>query len=112
MTSHSLKIKRFDSENSSTVVDVNQAASVGLDLGIHRCQTRLTGGLSIVPMSRFVQRMPVPMPVSKGLAQPAQRSRWPRETDLWVFRSSIFRHNLEIVGQVVEVRFVDGFRSN
>ena len=101
MASHSLKIKRCGSKNSSPVVDVKQAASVGLDLDIHRCQTRLTDGLSIVPLSRFVQRMPVPIPVSKGLVQPAQRSRWPKETYLWVFQSSIFSRNPKIVLQVV-----------
>ena len=101
MASHTLKIKRCSSKNSSRVVDVKQAASVGLDLGVHRCQTRLTDGLSIVPLSRSVQLMPVPMPVSKGLAQPAQRSRWPKETGLWVFRSSIFSRHLKILRQVV-----------
>ena len=93
MIVHHFKIKRCGFKNSSPDVDVKQAASVGLDLGIHRCQTRLTGGLSIVPLSRFVQRMPAPTPVSKDLAQPAQRSRWPKETGLWVFQSSIFRHH-------------------
>ena len=74
MASHALKIKRCSYKNSSRVVAVKQAASVGLDLDIYRCQSRLTGGLSIVPLSRSVQRMPVPMPVSKGSVQPAQRS--------------------------------------
>ena len=97
MSSHHLKIRRCGFKNSSLVVDAKQAGSVGLDLGIHRCQTRLTEGLSIVPLSRFVQRMPGLMPVSKGLAQPAQRSRWPKETGLWVFQSSIFSRHLEIV---------------
>ena len=88
-------------KNSSPVVDVDQAAAVGLDFDIHRCQTRLTGGLSIVPLSRFVEQMPVPMPISKGLAQPAQRSGWPKETGLWVFQSLIFRHHFKIVLEVV-----------
>ena len=87
--------------NASIFIDAKQAGSVGLDLDIHRCQIRLTDGLSIVPLSRSVQLMPVPMPVSKGLAQPAQRSRWPKETGLWVFQSSIFSRRLEIVRQVV-----------
>jgi hypothetical protein len=87
--------------NASIFIDAKQAGSVGLDLDIHRCQIRLTGGLSIVPLSRFVRQMPVPMPVSKGLEQPAQRSKWPKEAGLWVFQSSLFKHHINIVGQVV-----------
>ena len=68
--------------------------------------------LCILLALRFVRRMPVPMPVSKGLALPAQRSELSKGIGLRVFQSSIIDRHLRIVSRPVYVRFVNSFGIN